>query len=509
MEEMQALEISVNAYTVGAFVGYLVLMALIGILSYRFSSTGIDNYFIAGRKLNYFVVALSAVVSGRSSWLLLGLTGMAYMQGASVVWAVIGYIVVEFLLFLFYAPRLRRFTEKFNCITIPDFFAERFGDRSGVLRIVLVAVIVIFLVSYVAAQFVAGGKTFASSFGMDKTWGIGITALFVLFYTIVGGFLAVSITDMVQAIIMICALLVVPLLAITTLGGWEKVYAQLQSFDPTMVDPMAISLGGLIGFVGIGLGSPGNPHILVRYMSIDHPRKLKVTALAGTIANILLAAGAIIVGLVGRAYLPEVDALPGDDPEQAAEHIFPVLSNMVLHPILFGVVIASIFAAIMSTTDSQLLVAASSITRDVYEKIIHKEKDLAQPFLVRHSRVVVAILVILAFMMGLVAEKSIFWLALLAWSGLGAAIGPTSILALYWRGTTKMGVVAGMIVGTAVTFIWDAVPWLDEMLYELVPAFLASLFVTVVVSKLTLPPVNRQTMFDKMTEETGDYTSIV
>src|SRR6056297_3583911 len=309
MDETQIVSIAVNEYAVWAFVGYLVLLIGIGIYSSRFSSEGISEFFIGGRKMSRFVVALSAVVSGRSAWLLLGVTGMAYAQGASAVWAVIGYIVVELFLFLYYARRLRNFSETYDCITIPDFFAERFNDKTGTLRILLVVVFLIFMVSYVSAQFVAGGKAFASSFHIDQSTGIILSAVIILAYTVLGGFLAVSLTDMFQAIFMLAAL----------------------------VDPMALSIGALVGFLGIGLGSPGNPHILTRYMSIDDVNQLRWKAVVGTAWNVIMAWGAIFIGLAGRVYFPEVDLLPGSD----TENLYPVLAQQHLHPIIFGVVVAS------------------------------------------------------------------------------------------------------------------------------------------------------------------------
>lgn len=266
-----------------SFAAYLVLVVGIGVWASRFSSTGMSAYFLAGRSLNRWVVALSAVVSGRSSWLLLGLTGLAYVRGLSALWAAVGYVVVEFLLFWDYAGRLRRFSEAHDCITLPDFFAARFADR-GALRVVIVAVFLVFLPTYVGAQFAGGGKAFASSFGLSQTTGLWLTAGIVLVYTVLGGFLAVSLTDMLQAVFMVLALVVLPIVAITGAGGWSAVAAAL---DPALLDPMALTGGALIGFVGIGLGSPGNPHILVRYMSIDDPDQLRTAAWVGTTWNVL------------------------------------------------------------------------------------------------------------------------------------------------------------------------------------------------------------------------------
>lgn len=491
MDESQAVSIAVDQYAVWAFIGYLLLLIGIGIYSSRFSSKGISEYFIGGRKMNRFVVALSAVVSGRSAWLLLGVTGMAYSQGASVVWAVIGYIVVELFLFLYYARRLRNFSETYDCITIPDFFAERFNDRNGYLRIALVIVFLIFMVSYVSAQFVAGGKAFASSFQIDQNTGILISAAIILLYTIVGGFLAVSLTDMFQAIFMIFALVVLPFIAIIDAGGLQQVLSQLTEMDPSLVDPMALSIGGLAGFLGIGLGSPGNPHILSRYMSIDDVEQLRWTAVVGTIWNVVMAWGALFIGLAGRVYFPEAELLPAAD----TENLYPVLAQQHLHPVLFGVVVASIFAAIMSTADSQLLVAASAVVRDVYDRIINKGREIPQKTLVLYSRIVVLLLVGAALLFGIFAREYVFWLVLFAWAGLGASIGPTSVLALYWKGTTRAGIFAGLFTGTAVTIIWYYIPALKENLYELIPAFFLSLFVTWLVSLYTRKPENIDEVF--------------
>lgn len=494
MDETQVISLAVDRHAVWAFAGYLVLLIGIGIYSSRFSSEGISEFFIGGRKMNRFVVALSAVVSGRSAWLLLGVTGMAYAQGASAVWAVIGYIIVELFLFLYYARRLRNFSEVYDCITIPDFFAERFNDKTGSLRILLVIVFLIFMVSYVSAQFVAGGKAFASSFHLDQSTGVVLSAVIILAYTVLGGFLAVSLTDMFQAIFMIFALVVLPFIAIADAGGLQAVLFQLTEMDATLIDPMALSFGALIGFVGIGLGSPGNPHILTRYMSIDDPNQLRWTAVIGTIWNVIMAWGAIFIGLAGRVYFPEVDLLPASD----TENLYPVLAQQHLHPVIFGVVVASIFAAIMSTADSQLLVAASAVVRDIYDKIVNKGEEIPQKKLVLYSRLVVLLLVICALAFGLLAQELVFWLVLFAWAGLGAAVGPTSILALYWKGTTKAGIIAGLLTGTTVTIIWYYIPVLKNNLYELIPAFFLGLLATWLVSLFTQKPENIEEVFIEM-----------
>lgn len=477
-----------------AFVAYLALLVIIGAYSARFSSSGIGEFFVGGRKMNRVVVALSAVVSGRSAWLLLGVTGMAWTMGISAIWAVAGYTVVEFFLFFYFAGRLRRFSEVHDCITLPDFFAARFGDENGRLRMTLALVILMFMVAYVSAQFAGGGKAIGASFGLDPTTGVIITAAIVLGYTMVGGFLAVSLTDTIQAFFMIGALVTLPLLAVHNSGGWGPVVDELLLLDDTFLDPMALSFGAFLGMAGIGLGSPGNPHILVRYMSIDDPEQLRFAAWVGTFWNVVMGAGAVLIGVVGRVYFPEVSLLPAGD----TENLYPMLAQEKLHPILFGAVLASIFAAIMSTADSQLLVAASSIVRDVYEKVLNKGVELPERHLVRVSRGVVALLVLAALLLGIVAEQLVFWLVLFAWAGLGAALGPTMVLALYWRGTTREGIFAGLITGTLTTFVWYLTPVLKGALYELIPAFFVSLLATVVVSRLTTPGETTEAGFEAM-----------
>ncbi len=494
MDETQLITLSFETSAVLAFIGYLALIVGIGVYASRYSSRGITEYFIGGRKINRFVVALSAVVSGRSAWLLLGVTGMAYARGPSAIWAVLGYILVEIFLFLYYGRRLRNFTEKRNCITIPDFFAERFSDDNGRLRMTIVAIFLIFMIGYISSQFVAGGKAFASGFGLETHTGILITAIIVLVYTVVGGFLAVSLTDMFQAIFMMLALVILPFVAILNYGGLVELLITLQEMDSIYIDPFAISAGAAIGFLGIGLGSPGNPHILSRYMSVDDPRQMRVVAVVGTIWNVLMAWGAVFIGLAGRVYFPEAEMLPAAD----TENLFPMLAQLHLHPVLFGVVLASIFAAIMSTADSQLLVAASSVVRDLYEKIIRKGEDVSQKRLVLYSRIVVFVIVVLALLFGFYAEDLVFWLVLFAWAGLGASIGPTSILALYWKGTTRAGIFAGLFTGTTVTILWYLTPVLKEMMYELIPGFMASLIATWLVSLYTTPAPDTKRSFEDM-----------
>jgi SSS family solute:Na+ symporter len=409
---------------------------------------------------------------------------MAFTIGAPAVWAVTGYITAEVFLFIFVGKRLRRYTSMMDNLTLPDFFESRYKDNSNILRILSVFIILIFMISYVASQFQAGGKAFSTSFGVSGTSGLLVTAAIVLIYTILGGFLAVSLTDMIQAFFMIFALLILPIIAIMNMGGWGEILQILQNFNPRFLNPFAFSAGGIIGFLGIGLGSPGNPHILVRYMSIADPKALRKSCVFGTVWNTLMAWGAVFIGLIGRAYYLKPEALPEGDPE----NLFPYLASAHLHPLLLGIITASILAAIMSTADSQLLVASSGIARDLYQKIIAKDKFLSQKKLVLISRMVVLGLVIAAVVFGILAKQYVFWLVLFAWGGLGASFGPTILLSLFWKKTTKAGIIAGLVAGTTITIVWNQVEALKNIIYELVPAFIVAFTLTVFVSLLTSAP---------------------
>jgi sodium/proline symporter len=482
-----------SGWALGAFLVYLCVIIGVGLAARRFSSRGIGEFFLGGRRLGTFVVATSAVVSGRSAWLLLGVTGMAYTRGASAVWTVVGYILAELCLFAFVGRRLRRVTEASDDLTVPDFFASRFGE-SSMLRVVTSVVILVFMVAYVAAQIRAGGKALAASFlhpaGYEITWlanlpveavtlGALITSAIILAYTVTGGYAAVAINDAIGAVVIIVALVVVPV--VSAVAHPTGVLETLSSLSPLMLDPLALSVGALIGFVSIGLGSAGNPHILVRYMSIRDPSGLPRAALWGTVWNVVMAWGALWIGLVGRAHFPGSADLPGGD----AEAIYPMLAHAHLPSILFGLVVASIFAAILSTADSQLLVAASCVVRDLGQQTLAKGRELSPERLVLWSRVSVLALLLASAALGLVIPGLVFTLVLFAWAGLGASIGPPLILALYWRQTTRWGVLAGVVSGTGVTVVWRSVPSLSALVYELVPAFAASLVLTFVVSLVT------------------------
>ncbi|HUX06348.1 MAG TPA: sodium/proline symporter [Acidobacteriota bacterium] len=466
-----------DPWAIGTFVVYFLAIVAIGVLATRFSSSAQANFLLGGRKMKTLVVALSAVVSGRSAWLLLAVSGVAFLRGASAIWMVAGYTVAELILFRTVARRLRRDTEAKGDITIPDYLASRYGDRFHLLRTVAVLIIVVFMVTYIGAQIVAGGKALGATFGIQDWIGALITGGIILIYTTLGGFLAVSLVDAMQAFIMIFALVGLPLMAMLGAGGSGEIVAAL---NPAMLDPFALTIGLMIGWVGIGLGSPGNPHILVRYMSIENEAKLKRAGWIGFFWNCVMGVGAVSIGVIGRAIYKTREALPGADEET----IFPTLAGH-LPPLLFGLVIAAIFAAIMSTADSQLLVAASAAIRDFYQRIVRGGRELPERRMVMLNRLAVVVLCIVGILISIFGSQYINFLVLLAWTGLGCSFGPPVVLGLYWKRCSRWGALAGMLAGAATTFIWGLNPGLKAIVHEIVPAFFASLVFTIVVSLLT------------------------
>ena len=466
----------------GVFLLTLLLPVIIGFLALRRTS-GQSDFFVGGRAMNRIVVALSAVSSGRSSWLVLGVTGMAYKMGASAVWAIVGYTAVEAVQFVTVGKRLRDRTQAYGSITLLDYLESRFEDRAHVLRIAGSIIIAVFITAYVAAQFNAGAKTLATALEIPFGAALVVSGLLILAYMVVGGYVAVAYNDVVRAVIMLVGLVVLPVVGLIELGGPGILVEILSRLDPRSVDPLSLGLGGAIGFLGIGLGSPGQPHIVVRYMSVDDPGNLTTSAVVGTAWNVILGLGAVSIGLIGRALVPDPAGLPDADPEM----VYLVLSATHFGPVLYGLLVGGVFAAILSTADSQLLVVASTFARDVYEKMIAggKQEDESRRLLL--SRLVVVLAGVLAILLAFAARDLVFWLVLFAWAGLGASLGPAVILSLYWSRTTRPGVLAGMITGTTVTIVWKL--WLKEPTgtYELLPAFFGSALAVVVVSLLEKP----------------------
>lgn len=481
-----------NSATLASLAAYFVLMLGIGLYAWKKSTEDSEGYLLAGRNLPPAVAALSAGASDMSGWLLLGLPGALYLTGLSAAWIGIGLFVGAVVNWIVVAPRLREQTESYgNALTIPQFLANRFPDQGTNLRVISAIVIVVFFTVYTAAGLVGGGKLFETAFagvlpntGMsDYMLGILITAGIVLAYTMIGGFLAVSLTDFVQGVIMMVALIIMPLVVMFGSGGEAG-----QSLTDVPVDGFlsltkGLTLLGFISAVTWGLGYFGQPHIIVRFMAIDTVKKVARARTYGLSWMAVSLLGAVGMGLAGRAYA-ERNGLVVED----AETIFIVLAELLFHPAVTGFLFAALLAAIMSTISSQLLVSSSSLTEDFYRLFLRKNASEREA--VNVGRICVALVAIAAIIMASDPNSQVLGLVANAWAGFGAAFGPLIILALTWRGMTGAGAVAGLVTGAVVAGGWIAMGWNSsfmggEGLYEIVPGFIAAWIAIVAVSKAT------------------------
>jgi sodium/proline symporter len=472
-----------------AFVVYLIVLVIVGLLTIRLTKT-LADFVLAGRRLGPWVAAISAKASSESGWLLIGLPGQAFAQGFTAFWVSLGVVGGTFFNWTAMARRLRRITEIFNSVTIPEYLEERFDDgRSHGLRILSAVIITLFMTAYVAAQFVASGKALSTAFDISYFQGALIGAAVILCYTMMGGLFAVAWTDLIQGMLMVGALVILPVAGIVKIGGFEEMISRLSEGPGTDFISLAGGRTGLpllaavVGMLGIGLGYPGQPHVLVRFMAIRTPRDVRKGTLITTIWSLLSLYGAVVVGLAARAYLT---TNPGDP-----ERVMPLLAIEVLPAWLAGVMIAAAMAAMMSTADSMLLVATSSIVQDFYHKLFGER--VSETKLVRVSRLVTLAIGVVAFVLALSQDPNatggvVFWLVLFAWGGLGASFGPLLILSLYWKRVTRAGAYAGIASGALTVLVWHYVPALSSALYELVPAFFVSLAAVYLVSLATSPP---------------------
>jgi len=458
----------------------------IGFYAYKKSTSDVSGYMLGGRSLSPSVAALSAGASDMSGWMLMGLPGAMYISGMSSLWIAIGLVVGAFLNYLIVAPRLRTYTEVANdSITLPDFFENRFNDKSRMLRIVSSVVIIVFFTLYTSSGIVAGGKLFESSFGLNYEIGLYVTAGVVVAYTLFGGFLAVSLTDFVQGCIMFIALVLVPFVTINEVGGLGEMKTSISNINPELLDIFSgVSVIGIVSSMAWGLGYFGQPHIIVRFMAIRHVKDMPTARRIGMSWMVVAIIGAMATGFAGIAYVAKT-GLTLDDPET----IFIVLSQILFSPLVAGFLLAAILAAIMSTISSQLLVTSSSLTEDLYKTFLHKEADDKQQVLV--GRISVALVALVAIYLAYNRDSSILSLVSNAWAGFGAAFGPVIIGCLYWKKMTRNGALAGMVTGAATVLLWIYAPVsiggqsLSSLMYEIVPGFILCSLVIYVVSSMS------------------------
>ncbi|AZB41482.1 sodium/proline symporter PutP [Bacillus sp. FJAT-42376] len=462
---------------------YFIMMLGIGFYAFKQSTGDVEGYMLGGRGLGPAVTALSAGASDMSGWMLMGLPGEMYSTGLAAMWIAIGLTLGAYANYLILAPRLRTYTiVANNSITIPDFFENRFHDKSKMLRLFSGIVIVIFFTLYCSAGMVSGGTLFESSFGLSYMTGLLITAGVVIAYTLFGGFLAVSLTDFVQGIIMFLALILVPVVALIDLGGLGTTVDQVKAIDPKLFDVFrGTTVLGIIGFLAWGLGYFGQPHIIVRFMAINSIKELKPARRIGMSWMIVSIVGALMTGLVGIAYV-KANQIDLGNPET----IFIKFSDVLFHPLITGFLLSAILAAIMSTISSQLLVTSSALTEDFYKTFF--KRNASDKELVMVGRLAVLVVAVISILLSLKPSGTILDLVGNAWAGFGSAFGPAILLSLYWKRMTKWGALAGMITGAVTVLIWLTVPGLTDFLYEMIPGFFLSLIAVIVVSKMTAPP---------------------
>ncbi|PEB54793.1 sodium/proline symporter PutP [Bacillus thuringiensis] len=462
---------------------YMAGMLYIGYWSYK-KTSDLSDYMLGGRGLGPAVTALSAGASDMSGWMLMGLPGAMYATGLSSVWIAIGLLIGAYANYLIIAPRLRTYTEVANdSITIPDFLENRFKDRTKILRFVSAIVILVFFTFYASAGLVSGGRLFENSFNLDYKIGLFVTVGVVVAYTLFGGFLAVSWTDFVQGCIMLIALVLVPIVAFTDVGGVTETFNTIKQVDASHLDMFkGTTILGIISFLAWGLGYFGQPHIIVRFMAITSIKDLKTSRRIGIGWMTISIIGAMLTGLIGIAYYAKNNATL-QDPEM----VFVTFSNILFHPYITGFLLSAILASIMSSISSQLLVISSAVTEDFYKTFFRRNaSDKELVFIGRLSVLVVAMIaVVLAYH----PSDTILTLVGYAWAGFGSAFGPAILLSLYWKRTNKWGVLAGMIVGAVVVIAWVQIPSLKAIMYEMVPGFFCSLLTVIVISLLTKEPV--------------------
>ncbi|GHU49115.1 sodium:proline symporter [Clostridia bacterium] len=493
-----------------AFVLYAAVMVAIGAFFYG-KSDDLTDYFLGGRKLNPWVAAMSAQASDMSGWLLMGLPGAVYALGTGQVWIAVGLAIGTALNWIFVAKRLRRYTiTAKNSITIPEYFENRFRDTSKIIRVASAIFIIIFFAVYAASGFVACGTLFSQVFGLDYTLSLTIGVFVILVYTFLGGFWAVCWTDLIQGTLMFVAIILVPILVLASMGGSSAVIGHVPA---EFMNPLQDGSGNTITFISIvsqlawGLGYFGMPHILTRFMAIKSERAVKQSATIAIVWVIMTLAFAVIVGTVGLGYLPGLE-----NPETVfidmIQGIFLGENAFIPFPLLGGIFLCAILAAIMSTADSQLLVTASSITSDIYKSAVNKKAG--NRHLVWFSRGAVLAVSVVAYIIATDRSSSIMQLVSNAWSGFGSAFGALVLLSLYWKRVNRAGAAAGIISGGLTVIIWDYIPLGAQTLaastglYSLAPGFALSLIFTVVISLLTKePPKEVQEEFDRAMNSTA------
>jgi sodium/proline symporter len=475
---------SISTPMLVTFLIYIFGMILIGFIAWR-STNNFDDYILGGRSLGSLVTALSAGASDMSGWLLMGLPGAIFIAGISESWIAIGLALGAWLNWKLVAGRLRVQTEaNDNALTLPDYFTSRFADNSRLLRIISALVILVFFTIYCASGIVAGARLFESTFGMDYATALWAGAAATIIYTFVGGFLAVSWTDTIQAALMFFALILTPVVVLFTVGGFGDALEVVKQKSIENVDMFkGLNIVAIISLLGWGLGYFGQPHILARFMAADSHHTIVNARRIGMTWMILCLLGTVSVGFFGIAYFadnPQLAAAVNDN----SERIFIELAQILFNPWIAGILMSAILAAVMSTLSCQLLVCSSAITEDLYKAFLRK--GASQRELVWVGRLMVLLVALVAIAMAADPNNRVLGLVSYAWAGFGAAFGPVVILSLFWSRMTRNGALVGMVIGAVTVVVWKQFEWLD--LYEIIPGFLFATLGIVVVSLMGKAP---------------------
>lgn len=489
-----------NVIIVVAIVVYLAMMLYIGFrMSNKNKNT--DDFYLGGRKLGPLVTAMSAEASDMSSWLLMGLPGVAYLTGvADAAWTAIGLAIGTYLNWLLVARRIRVYTHTTNSITIPDFFADRYGDKKHILSSVAAVIIIIFFIPYTASGFAACGKLFNQLFGVNYMIAMIVSAAIIVGYCALGGFLAASTTDLIQSIVMTIAIVIVVIYATHMAGGMDAVltnaralpgYLSLTSvYDPETGSSSAYGALTSFSMLAWGLGYFGMPHVLLRFMATEDDKKIKTSRRIATVWVVISMAVAVFIGIAGLG-MTKAGALPVlADPERIIITVAQLISSHgVLAAVIAGVILSGILASTMSTSDSQLLAASSSFSQNLLQDLFGVKLTQKQSIFV--ARLTVVVIAVIAVFLARNPDSSVFKIVSFAWAGFGATFGPIVLLALFWKRSTLQGALSGMVVGGIMVFVWKFL--IAPMggifgIYELLPAFVLALLVNVIVSLATPAP---------------------
>lgn len=475
-----------NLITIVTFIFYLCMMLGIGMYFYK-RTNNLSDFLLGGRSLNSWVASMSASASDMSGWLLMGLPGSAYAVGLGSSWIAIGLAIGTYLNWKFVAKRFRQYSEiAGNSLTLSDYFENRFRDNSKILRMLSAVFILVFFLVYTASGFVAGAKLFNSVFGIPYILSLILGIVVIIGYTFLGGFNAVSWTDLIQGFLMFFAITLVPIIAVFKLGGFSNTINLIENTNPNLLNIFTDVTGERIKLISIlslsawGLGYFGQPHILVRFMAIKSSSAVKQGRIIASTWTFISLTAALLIGTIGIVFLK--DPLIGAE----GETVFMVMVNSIFHPVISAIFLSAILAAVMSTADSQLLVTSSSFTRDFYSVVLKKNASEKELLLV--SRLAIVAISIVAFIIALNPENKVLDLVEYAWGGLGASFGPIVLISIYWSRMTRNGAIAGMLTGGLTIIIWKQLHGGIFEVYELLPAFILASLAIVIVSLIDKKP---------------------